>query len=48
MLAWIDAETFTRSDGQALDAETLADGRQRTAQRVAECAARIAARHTYD
>jgi hypothetical protein len=45
ILDLIDAGTCTMSDGQALDAETLADVRQRTAQRVAECAARIAARH---
>jgi hypothetical protein len=43
----MDTGTCTRSDGQALDAATLADGRQRTAQRVAACAAHLAARHTY-
>ena len=47
ILELMDAGTFTRSDGQALDAETLADVRQWTTQRVAECAARIAARHKY-
>jgi hypothetical protein len=47
MLDRIDAETFTMSHGQALDAATLADIRQWPAPRVAACAARLAARHTY-
>jgi hypothetical protein len=44
ILDLIDAGTFQLGDGSLIDAATLAAVRQWAAHRVAECAARLAAR----